>query len=1491
MTSSTPTAVLLPPPSQYPPSYHIATRATPLHRPQQRRRHSSLDSFVGHFRSSISSNIPMMSTTAGGSRNTNGRIIVRGGGTLANYHRPRRRRLSTSSTASSVTQHHQQQQQVPFVVEGRLIERRQSSSAVSITPQQIQRRRRNSSIGVEIYSGQHRHGFYPTQHTNTTITTPVDVIVHYPDQPRRNSSIASTNQFHQHHQPRLSNARTMQQLQQHRFRSNNRNHQPHGTTDAGEHHSCGPNLVLKVMARESTGKSIYPRSTAIASSPTYNELLKLKYVTGKGFITKYINTPSRGMVTEIELLSNAIDIGDWNETYRCINRLETRLMSNNNYEAHSTSTTSANPPPPVDPTLPRNAHRYYAGGGRNGYDRDIFTLYGGVQVLLRIFYEKAFVGQEMSESYDARDLTTNIVTTRLAPCWIDVLTLLRELIIYVPSLMDGTALVDDDNFLPFLFTLLVHDALFDPAATLIEEMLSIMSQTQQTPNHDDTTASLSASQHTADTLLLPPIRPKPTMTFFLGNVSDLYKLWRGFNCRQLAHFCRILAFLIFEPEDRQLLESPAVLKSIELLQLRRNRTVRSGYDCTVDLNQSIVLGDEVIIRRLLTLLRTMNYAPSLARLAHCNGMSLFPLVADTLFMVGLNELESWPEVDRQDALARTLIPDDNENDPNHVVRLCDLGAVSDMLEMFMNTISQNERRIPPTHVSHIIQVLSAAQQAGVIVGRNRPARRLRNRTNNDGNLRRNNSETEVNNNESSDFPVDDATVQGLESAAGILSEQVFIRRFFSSDHGGSVAGESSGDEVNANSNSGHRHMINTPEDAANSLQFNAMLLNPYQVEVLFVLCTLLGGRRKLDAQDMMNRLGIVPVMDDMIQRLPWSDIKSSSSSHNGTIDPTPDHSSHIGTHGPGCECTPENALCIQYLRLFHNFCDRDCENYDGRQLLLSDDEREYVTTLKRANDIRTTVQLSQELPPMKYGLLRKVVDAFIGESDESSYRFWLASCIEAFLRGSSMAEQMFVAQAGLMDHLTNEICCNRLHCAGSLQTSFDLLGEVGKGNDAVLELMLNSLDESCLHKLLSIASKHLVDSNVFLRSMLIGVERISAMRNGTAVLYMDMTSSNLDVVSFNDEYSLYQRSITGSYLSYSWWDTPATPMWPTSASNENDCDKKPSVLGIPADRTPTDWFPPLDFLQYCHRNVDIASCNLAQGRQNGWIFAPPKIEAEERHTLANPSSSIHSWKIHVPNTIERLHWFIHMNQAQLLHDLLSVVNLRNINHENICCLNTAVVVTIFAYRRNELHQLIQTLRVMNMPASDKHSHNIWGQRLCYDDTKTATELVDRMQSLELSESPTGSKYNHGNTINTDTITTTTNTGHDILYNFRQVLWFWVEYYTHRGRDRLSLEYSSHLRYDDWISVVTILTTYLDHELFRENTNNGTDDIVSSPSSLLFITTDHAALTATKPLKNNSNNNETLTSPSNHPRSLLPRSPYQRAAHVVVGTDFVSLRGE
>ena len=88
-------------------------------------------------------------------------------------------------------------------------------------------------------------------------------------------------------------------------------------------------------------------------------------------------------------------------------------------------------------------------------------------------------------------------------------------------------------------------------------------------------------------------------------------------------------------------------------------------------------------------------------------------------------------------------------------------------------------------------------------------------------------------------------------------------------------------------------------EAKNHLQFQSMILLAHQVELLFVFCTLLSGRRKLDVQERFARLGLVGCLYDMFDRLSWGYIPLNN----------PNTAGHI--HGPNCDCDPESAIRIQ----------------------------------------------------------------------------------------------------------------------------------------------------------------------------------------------------------------------------------------------------------------------------------------------------------------------------------------------------------------------------------------------------------------------------------------------------------------------------------------------------------------------------------------------------------------------------------------------------
>lgn len=1087
---------------------------------------------------------------------------------------------------------------------------------------------------------------------------------------------------------------------------------------------AGPNVTLNLLARETTGKQLAPNTRI----PIPDRLKLL----GGNRLYDMLDNPAAGMCSEVTSLEEAIDNGDWVKTQLVISRLSPRLIGDPAaaFANASGGNNTSNSRSMNDPNLPPTAPRFYAGGGRIGLERDAFVLAGGIDVLVRVFREPCFVGNRMAQSYDARDLSKELVfTNRLGHGWNESLACLRELVYAMPSLIQTERIFDHqrDDFIPFLFTLLSHNSFFDGAAALIEEILSLQSHSpppeeQQEQQHsissngaannacksenDETTCE---DENMPESHIGPTVRVTPPTTFFLGNVPDLYSLWNGFNCRQLAHFCRILALLIFEPEDRQLLESSAVLKSIELLQLRRNRAARHGRDSTVDMNQSILLGDEKLLKRFLDLLLVMNFAPPLRSPSPLHIMTHFPYIADTLIMLGLHEFENWDDISRYDKLARKLASSGRE--------LNELGVVARILESLSDSFMSNEGE-PTNQLGHIITVIGAAQQAGIVIGR--PRQRSTRSTPRDFT-----SDEDA-------PPRRDNNMEGLASAAGILTDQVLLRR---ADHSAASTSESST----------ARSRVTKPADAANVMQFNSLLLAPYQVEVLFVLCTFLGGRRKIDAQELLKRGGIIRILEDMFQRLPWDSLSPTREPLNnrqaGSGSPS-QNGDQTGIHGPGCECTPESALCVQYLRLLHNFCDRDCDNYNGRRLLLSNTERRYI--FEECHIGSPTSDISKLSP----GLLSKIITAFVGESDESPYRFWLASCVESYLRGASSIEQVFVAKTGLVEHLVDDITSQRLHCAGSLQTSFDLLGELCKGNIDVLRLLVGYLDtEEKFRKLMSVASSNLVDSNVFIRSLLLSLERMSY-----GDQFHDISGINsLDNISedWKSSNNIYCRG----FLTHSWWETKLKN--PNDLENNSSYARGESEIRRDQARA-SDWFPTMDGsmqVKYPERNSMDDHVNSDNARF-GWVYNP---ETDNATNLG-------------PNTIERLGWFLASNRTRLLRDLLEVVNLKNINHENICCLNTAVVITIFANRRGELHNLLKDIKQMDDDEREARAHH---SKMSNDNSEVASKQ----------------NKNKRNTI---------------LQNFREVLWFWMEYYTHRGRDRLSLEFSSRLRFHEWMEVVTLL---------------------------------------------------------------------------------------
>ncbi|GMH94544.1 hypothetical protein TrST_g12621 [Triparma strigata] len=996
------------------------------------------------------------------------------------------------------------------------------------------------------------------------------------------------------------------------------------------------------------------------------------------------------------------------------------------------------------------------------FSRRVFVMLDGPELVVDLFSpQQGRKGADPFQGRDARDDLNKREVTLNSNFWNEALVLLRELSYLHPNIASDFI---SKHFLIYLFTMISHSCIFECTVGLIEEILS----------------------------LLPP-----TNLFDVSEVPAFYDLLENLSCKQMGHFCRVMALLAFEPEDRVLMESSTALKSMSLLQLRRDRTSRGST--TIDKNQSVLLGMDDMLQRLVDLLKVLNYAPGLDRLTSYHVIAHVPSISALLVSIGVSEVESWDDLERMDKLARRGLNSAPPTTPSTTTT----NAAAAVVSPPSPTLSS------PGSASSPLASPASAQATP--------------------------TETRLPSSLGSIAPMLESIAPHLDSGQWNMEIIVhslnaahrlnIIRERESPSSGATETGSALLRRLNMLAVD-RRRTATTPSEAANDLQFTALLLAQYQVEVLFVLCTLLGGRRKLTVQKALSQCNLVSVLDSMFDRLSWGKVDTEAASQMGRI------------HGPGCECNPESALRVQYLRLLHNYCDRDCDNYEGKREMLSRDERRYLR-LREGRECNWD-WLDEPFEGEK-GLLSKLIVVLMKEPNDSIYRFWLASAVEAYLRGATDVEQVYVARSGLLDHLTEEILSDRLRCAGSLQTSFDLLGELVKGNAAVLNMMVKGLDEESFERMMVVSTSNLVDSNVFIRSLMISLEREKYRKK-----------ERKRILKYGPQ------KVARSYLTHSWWDVEAIGVKgeddqfdfnsdsddDDDSDGDSDSDEARSKEGSPEleihrkkNVNPNqiwiddvNWY---DDYEARNNNSNIQSrvrsaSSVDFGSESDMWSTPSKsangvgswsesvivsasasgiIGEEQEVEISSPSTedlmtvgptgwkfspqsqSSRSSQVYVnelafePNTLSRIHWFLAANQTRLLRELMKVVSLHNVNHENICVLNTVIVFFIFINRKNEgnLERVLQELRDTEL--AEKAEGKLGsGEKAARDDGEDIAALDDL------------DNYDH--------VTTPNQSG--IMCNFRELLFFWREYYSHRGRDRLSLEFSSHLRFAEWKNVVDLL---------------------------------------------------------------------------------------
>ena len=164
---------------------------------------------------------------------------------------------------------------------------------------------------------------------------------------------------------------------------------------------------------------------------------------------------------------------------------------------------------------------------------------------------------------------------------------------------------------------------------------------------------------------------------------------------------------------------------------------------------------------------------------------------------------------------------------------------------------------------------------------------------------------------------------------------------------------------------------------------------------------------------------------------------------------------------------------------------------------------------------------------------------------------------------------------------------------------------------------------------------------------------------------------------------------------------------------------------------------------------------------------------------------------------------------------MTIITIKTVNHENICCLNSAILMLLLARRKGNLGLLLSRIREL---ANSDEKYNLLRSESDFDSNESSNSGISS-HSATVAVNDNGSNIDDGNDKRAEASKPTTRSkitrsgnycdSDKVMVNFRELLCFWKEYYLRRGRDRLSLEFSTHIPFKHWLFVVDLLSADVD----------------------------------------------------------------------------------
>lgn len=397
-------------------------------------------------------------------------------------------------------------------------------------------------------------------------------------------------------------------------------------------------------------------------------------------------------------------------------------------------------------------------------------------------------------------------------------------------------------------------------------------------------------------------------------------------------------------------------------------------------------------------------------------------------------------------------------------------------------------------------------------------------------------------------------------------------------------------------------------------------------------------------------------------------------------------------HGANCTCDQESSVRIQLLRFILALVDGSSCTVGQTPNIPSEIMFQKSSSFSSMSEGVEEEQAGNH--PLGAGMMAKIVQVLKSEPLQSPYRFSLACCLETYLRSSKshQCDQLRVIKSGLLEQFIVEVLkyANLNHA--------DKNNASASSSDLLEQSSRSrkgpvSLQVAC--DLIGEVCKYNSVALEFFDSML--QKNVQELESGGQLEKVDNAYSHLGTVIFAnlvDTNVLYRSLVLAS-------------------------------SGIP-----------------CNHSV-LTSISLS--RQ--WN----KDEAPLCHN--DPTQSLIMAQTEL-SFMSRVKKFVDDTQVDMLVQMLSEVRLFNITYENLCCINTSLIILLVARRNGKLLQVLQQFFVR----SETYQR---------DEAKAKITLSPKQ-------------------------------------NFRELLWFWSGYYRHRAKDRNSLFASSHIRFHEWHSLVKLL---------------------------------------------------------------------------------------